>query len=801
MRGALHYTKYMKKILVSFSLLLCSITISTAQDTLRVTSPQIHGPYEVKSPIVLDSIHLDGTRYSDEWTGKQYTASFRFAANRYGNATIKVDGAKAKKVFINGNETEHITTTPGQYDVLVKYTAGNEEASFSVISDKSDVISLIGEGQKRAFSLDDNMEMKHYGGASLSPSGKYLIKSASWFDNAGKTIRESKLIEVSTGKVIMQDASRLSWMPNEDKCYTIRTENGNHNLYIIDILTGQSTLRAKKLPSESVTMSPKGDYVIYYDYNAGPKKQDGVFEVVHPDDRQPGYRGRYSLGCYNLATGVSQPLTFGYHSTYLQDISADGQYILFAVSQDSITQRPSELQSTYRLNLATMEAEQIISREGFVAESKFFPSSNDRIIIKGTPEAFGGIGKNLPDDMTPSMYDYQLFQMDIASRKVTPITKYFDPSIEQVAVSEADAMVYFTAANGDSVSVYRLNPKDLSITRISQPIEVVSGITIADNSPLMVVYGTSACVSDRIYSVGLGKKPMVKMIEDLNADRMAEIALGECKGYKFPTSRGYDVSGFYYLPADFDATKKYPVIVDYYGGCSPTSRRFGGGSHYPAHYWNALGYIVLIVNPSGAAGFGQEWAARHVNTAGEGVAEDIIEATEWFADNHSWVNKDKIGCVSASYGGFMTQTLLSKTDLYACGISHAGISSHTSYWGEGYWGYSYSEVSMANTYPWTRKDLYVDRSPIYNADKIHKPLLFTHGTADTNVPPGESIQMYTALKILGVPTAFVMVEGENHGIMDYSKRKKWINTMVAWFQRWLQDDDSWWWGMYPEVKQ
>lgn len=336
---------------------------------------------------------------------------------------------------------------------------------------------------------------------------------------------------------------------------------------------------------------------------------------------------------------------------------------------------------------------------------------------------------------------------------------------------------------------------------LPQPLEVVTGVTVAKHAPLIMVNGTSECIPDRIYSISLGKKYQTSLVEDLNQERMEELQLGECKAYSCKSSRGYDITGFYLLPANFDSNRKYPVIVEYYGGCSPTSRRFGGGSHYPYHYWNALGYIVFVVNPSGASGFGQEWAARHVNTAGEGVAEDIIEATEWFADNHSWVNKEKIGCVSASYGGFMTQTLLSKTDLFACGISHAGISSHTSYWGEGYWGYSYSEVSMANSYPWNRKDLYVDRSPIYNADKIHKPILFTHGTADTNVPIGESIQIYTAMKILGVPTAFVMVEGENHGIMDYAKRKKWINTMMAWFQRWLQDDDSWWNAMYPEIKQ
>jgi dipeptidyl aminopeptidase/acylaminoacyl peptidase len=147
----------------------------------------------------------------------------------------------------------------------------------------------------------------------------------------------------------------------------------------------------------------------------------------------------------------------------------------------------------------------------------------------------------------------------------------------------------------------------------------------------------------------------------------------------------------------------------------------------------------------------------------------------------------------------MTQYLQTKTDIFAAAVSHAGISDHTSYWGEGYWGYSYSEVSMANSYPWTRKDLYVDQSPLYNADKIHTPLLFLHGTADTNVPVGESIQMFTALKLLGRPTAMVLVDGENHGIMDYNKRLQWQYTIDAWFARYLKGDGRWWNALYPSV--
>ena len=232
-------------------------------------------------------------------------------------------------------------------------------------------------------------------------------------------------------------------------------------------------------------------------------------------------------------------------------------------------------------------------------------------------------------------------------------------------------------------------------------------------------------------------------------------------------------------------------------------------SPYAPQYWNSLGYVAYIIEPSGATGFGQEWASRHVNTAGGTPAADgsvpagtpagdIIEGTKHICADHPYIDATKIGCMGASYGGFMTQYLQTVTDIFAAAISHAGISDHTSYWGEGYWGYSYSEVSMANSYPWTDKHLYVDQSPLFNADKIHTPILFLHGDADTNVPVGESIQMFTALKLLGRETAMVLVKGQNHHILDFQKRIKWQNTIFAWFAKYLQDDPTWWNDIYSE---
>ena len=104
---------------------------------------------------------------------------------------------------------------------------------------------------------------------------------------------------------------------------------------------------------------------------------------------------------------------------------------------------------------------------------------------------------------------------------------------------------------------------------------------------------------------------------------------------------------------------------------------------------------------------------------------------------------------------------------------------------------------MADKYPWADRELYVAQSPLYNAHKINTPLLFLHGDADTNVPVGESIQMFTALKVLGKETAMVAVKDQDHHILDFAKREKWLNTMLAWFTKYLQDDPTWWNEMYP----
>lgn len=801
---------------------ICAALLASAEN-IDVKSFRYAGPYAIQQPYLVDSVDVNSKKFAMKnlldtplsfdnlskaaFIGSDalpkssqgyalHLAGFSLQAKTYTKATLKVEGIANHQVFVEGKKLSggDLTLEPGTHEIVIKYLseAGiNELPKISVETEKEGVLTLREDG-RRYYTLGDVLHGTRFGGVSLSPDGKYMIVSYRTTQMGGRTSSVTKVSEVVSGKVLASRPERLQWMPKSNLYYYIRTGVDGRQLITVNPINGQESVWVDNLPEGYFQIAPTEDYLLYSISQEGPKERKEIYEVIEPDDRQPGWRDRSYLAKYDIETGLMQPLTFGYHNSWALDISSDGRYILLMTSRARLTQRPTTLSTLYRFDVQTLKAETLVEDDGFLSGAQFSPDGT-HILLTGSPETLNGIGLNVNEGQTPNMYDYQMFLMNLADKQITPVTKYFNPSVQQTVWSPADGQIYFTAENRDYISLFRMNPKDGKITQLDTKEDLVKGMSFAKTAPIMTYFGQGAMNSDRLYTLDTKKQKHV-LVEDLSAEILADVQLGECRDWNFINSKGDTIYGRYYLPPHFDVSKKYPMIVNYYGGCSPTERNFE--SRYPHHAYAALGYVVYVVQPSGASGFGQEFGARHVNTAGEGPAQDIIEGTKKFCQEHSFVNDKKIGCIGASYGGFMTQYLQTKTDIFAAAISHAGISDHTSYWGEGYWGYSYSEVSMANSYPWTRKDLYVDRSPLFNADKIHTPLLFVHGDKDMNVPVGESIQMYTALKLLGRETAMVLVTGQDHHIVDYGKRIQWQNTIWAWFAKWLQDDSSWWNAIY-----
>lgn len=820
-------------------------SISASAETIEVKTLKYAGPYSVAQPWMADSVNIKGEAFDLKQLldsplsftllnkGKEVTAaqlladkqdalhlaSFCVSNTQRTKATIAVEGLEQYRLFVdgeqvavNGDKAETILT-PSQHTVVIKYLTRKNASSdkksikLTVTAANGAPLSVGDAAAKRAYNIYDVICAPNYPSVSISPNGKFIVVRKTWVDRKGNNHSISELRNSQTNRVMATFEENVKWMPASNKLYFTQKasdssiageekQDGTLQLITINPLTMEREVLAANIPDGWFQFTPDEKTLIYTLYTEGRKKDAQVYDVKEPDDRQPGWRSRSYLAKFDLVSGVLQPLTFGYHNVYLSDISADSRYLLIGKSEERLTKRPTTLNSYYRLNLNDMSVETLIEKGEFLNSAQFSPDGKS-ILVSASPEAFNGIGKNVEEGQTPSMIDTQLYLMTLSDKKVRPLTRDFNPNVQSTEWSKVDGNIYFTAEDKDCVHLFQLNPKSGKFTLLKTPEEYIKSFSLASSAAEMAFSGQSASNADRLYKMNT-KALKSQLVDDLSARELKDVELGECKAWNFVNSRGDTLCCRYYLPPHFDAAKKYPMIVNYYGGCSPTSRMFQ--SRYPHHVYAAMGYVVLVVNPSGATGFGQKFSARHVDTAGEGVAEDIISSTQTFCDEHAFVNRKKIGCIGASYGGFMTQYLQTKTDLFAAAISHAGISDHTSYWGEGYWGYSYSEVSMANEYPWTNKHLFVDQSPLYNADKIHTPLLFVHGTADNNVPVGESIQLYTALKLLGRPTAMVLVDGQDHHIIDYEKRLKWQNTIFAWFAKWLQDDASWWTEMYGDER-
>lgn len=814
------------KIRILPSVLALGVGAVCMAETINVTSFSYAGPYAVSSPYMMDSIDTSARKYDVKSKlsvpisldlashGRQFAdsvlpatagdalhlLSFTLDNSHYASARIKVNGVRNCQMYFDGKKYSggELKLTPGTREFVLKCLTDSVSADTVRVAVETSTPKYftVNPAEGRRYSMRDIFTGRFIGSVAVSPHGRYMYTGYYHVGDDGKQpVWEYVLTEIASGRELMRNARSMSWMPRSEKLYYTRERDGKTQLVTVDPATGGESVVASGLPSRRFIISPTEDFMIYTRDVDGPKeKNDGLYQILTPEDRQPGWRNRGQLMKCDFATGLSVPLTFGHKSVGLSGISDDGRKALLQVSEDNLGKRPSTLTSIYLLDLADMSVDTLCKSEPFLGAAMLSPDAT-RIAVIGSPEAFGGVGKNVPEGVVPSMVDNQLFLLDVASRNVTPLTRDFDPSLDRMSWSRADGCIYFSAENRDSKPLYRVNPASGKIEPLGVSEYYVKGYGLAYDAPVLAYYGQGADNALRLYTFDT-KKMRSTLRDDLASERTDGVRITATHDWAYRTTRGDTIYASYNLPPDFDPAKKYPVIVYYYGGCSPVGRYLD--TTYNPHLFASHGFISLVINPSGATGFGQEFSARHVATAGEGVAQDIIDGVKQFSAEHPYVDAAKIGCCGASYGGFMTQYLQTVTDIFAAAVSHAGISDHTSYWGEGYWGYSYSEVSMANKYPWSDRELYVAQSPLYNADKVNTPLLFLHGDADTNVPIGESIQMFTALKLLGKETAMVAVKGQNHHILDFSKREKWLNTILAWFTKYLQDDSSWWEDMYPE---
>lgn len=750
--------------------------------------------------------------------GQAYLAGF-VQTDRFVESELVLWSGPPARIYLDGEQvgeraagveeptTADLDLTPGKHLLVVRTAAGATEDAgewsvrVALVPSDPEAQLRITTDPTRAVRLSDLLDTEEVSDVRVSSDGALAALTVqrpavpsedreSWLEirrvSDGSEVRSFRGIGSVTG---------FQWGPEPGRFAYVSRDGEEGTLWAGRLDGGVRPVLRDVEGLGSFRWLPDGSGFVYSVEVEGEEIHDEAKRLRGLPDRWAGWRDRSHLYRVDLHGGVTQRLTAGEESTTLHDVSPDGERILFSRSH-FITERPFSETELWELDLRTLEAERLATTWG--GGSPVYGPEGERIALTAGPSSFEGAGSVLPDSVIPNDYDSQIFILHREDARVEPLSRDFDPSVASHSWSRADGMIYLTAQDSSYSRLFRLDPESGTYERIETGVQVVGEFDLARNAPVVVYTGSGPGVPPRVLSTSLtgsGELGEPRLMTIPGEDRWAQVQSPRVEPWSFEAAGG-TITGRIYYPPGFDESETYPLIVNYYGGTFPISRSFGG--RYPAELWAALGYVVYIPQPSGAVGFGQAFSARHVNDWGERVAAEIITGTERLLAEKSFLDRRRIGCIGASYGGFMTMQLLTKTDLFAGCVAHAGISSISSYWGEGWWGYAYSAIATAESYPWNRPELYVERSALFSADRITTPLLLLHGTEDTNVPPGESEQLYTALELLDREVEYVRILGENHQIFTYPERTLWARTILAWFERTLKDRDGWWRHLWPE---
>lgn len=715
-----------------------------------------------------------------------------------------LDGAETKLKEEDGVHTAELTLVPGDHVLLVRSRRDAEKEEARRLAAALELPDEVPAAAVRAavdparpVDIHDVLDAPRVGDLAVSPDGELAALALSAYGPDGERERWFEIRDTRDGDLVetwrgLGAVSDVAWHPRGRAFSYVQRDEGKATVWLFDLETRAATAVLRGLEHfGGYAWNPDGRSLVYSLTTEHEDDGDGMKRLRAIEDRWPWWRNRSHLYERTWPEGLTRRLTAGEVTATGFTFDAAGAHLIVSRTFPDPLARPYSRTEWYELDLATLAAERILAEEERWISDVFYGPDRNTLIVAGSPSAFDGIGRDLPEGVQPNDYGGQLFRYDRAARTATPLTRDLDPTVQRAVWHAPSGRIVAQLLDTQYVRLAAATP-DGDWTVLDAGVEVVGGWDVARRAGTIAARGTGAASPQTVHALDV-KKGRPRLLLDPGAARYEHVTFGAVQPFVATLPDGMELDGRVYYPRDYQAGRKYPVIVYYYGGTSPITRDYGG--RYPKNVWAANGYFVYVPNPSGALGYGQEYAARHVNDWGRLTAPEVIEGTKAFLAAHPDADAAKVGCIGASYGGFLTMHLITQTDMFAAAVSHAGISSISSYWAEGYWGYGYGARALANSFPWNDPELYVGQSPLFHADAITTPLLLLHGFDDTNVPKGESDGLYIALKMLDRDVEYVQVAGQDHHILDHDKRVRWNDVILAYFGWKLKGRDGWWTAM------
>lgn len=381
-----------------------------------------------------------------------------------------------------------------------------------------------------------------------------------------------------------------------------------------------------------------------------------------------------------------------------------------------------------------------------------------------------------------------LVVVNLASKSQSILTTHLDgmlggtgstPSLAPVWASNGRA-IYLTMAQNTTFDLYRL---DLNTKNLTNVTELSGNLIRFDISGRWMVYTESALHRPgALWSKDLNQDSVALKIDSTD-DAVMSYRLLPPKKLELPGHNGTTVEGFLFLPPNGKLKDKYPTIIEMHGG---PYYRYGNAwsSRYPWHVLAHNGFAVFIANPRGGTGYGQDFLRGVYRNFGTDDYLDLMSAVDALIDRRI-ADPDRLGMTGYSYGGLMTNTVISMTTRFKAAVSIAGMFNYVSAMGQN------NPQLFIDSYrqPWAG-DLQIlwGHSPASRADQIRTPTLIMHGTEDQAVDPRQSKELFTYLQLNGIPSRLVLYPGEGHGINKPRHMQDYLNRELAWFRHYLLGD-------------
>ena len=640
---------------------------------------------------------------------------------------------------------------------------------------------------KRNLTVDDFFEIKRVGDPQISPDGEWVAYTISSSDlKEDKSESRIWMIPSSGGEAIPMtskgsSASRPRWSPDGKYLSFLSTRKDKKNQVW--------TLNRKGGEGQQVTDIPQG--VRSYEWSPDGKKllltlRDPKPEDLEKDEKKKkkpkpwvidrlqfkrdniGYLERFRTHFYIYTPGDSTPtqITSGDLDDSQPAWSPDGKLITF------VSNRTDNADGNRNSDIWIVSADnpdkgrtllQVTTNPGADYAPAWSPDGKLITYVTVTE---------------PDIIWYATNHLAVVSSNGgTPrvLTANLDRNVRMPRFSPDGKSIFFVLEDSGERHLAQI---DLSGKNLSRPI---AGSRSLSNFMLDEAGAVAALISEPDLPTELfsWKKKDLRQLTTTNADFIEKVNLAEVENVNFRSRDGTEIEGFIYKPPGFDSKFRYPTLLRIHGG--PVSQ-YDFRFNFEAQLFAANGYLVVLTNPRGSAGYGQDFSMGIYQDWGNKDFEDVVAGVD-YAIEKGYADPDRLGVGGWSYGGILTNYVITKTDRFKAAITGASEVLYVANYGHDHYQYQWEkELGL----PWENRELWEKISPFNYVENIVTPTLIMGGEKDWNVPILNSEQLYQALRRLGRTTQLVVYPGEAHGIRKPTFQKDRYERYLAWYDKYVK---------------